>query len=219
MTTSENSSFPNRLTKIDELTRPLYYYLNEDDVCYYYGDYSSGEGWAIGPTNQFIFNLKCPVSKKNTGRWHYKKKAIDTAAVQLSNTLGANLGRMTLVPIPPSKVVGHEDYDDRIWEILDKIVPPQGISKDVRKLVLQNKNSKPAHESINRPNPDEKLENYTIDESLTEPEPEVICVVDDVLTTGCSFRAMSNLLKSRFPKVKIIGLFMARVRRPLLSDD
>ena len=34
--------------------------------------------------------------------------------------------------------------------------------------------------------------------------------VDDVLTTGAHFRAMSSLLGAGFPKARIMGLFIAR---------
>ena len=46
--------------------------------------------------------------------------------------------------------------------------------------------------------------------SLTTPEPSVIAIVDDVLTTGAHFRAASAILAAQFPEVQILGLFLAR---------
>ena len=61
-----------------------------------------------------------------------------------------------------------------------------------------------------RPNPEEKAKNYKINEVVANPSPSLIVVVDDVLTTGCHFKAMKIILSRRFPGVKIIGLFVAR---------
>jgi hypothetical protein len=49
-----------------------------------------------------------------------------------------------------------------------------------------------------------------IDEAVAEQAPTWIGIIDDVLVTGCKFRAMSNVLKSRFPDARITGLFIAR---------
>lgn len=56
----------------------------------------------------------------------------------------------------------------------------------------------------------ELLEVYSIDESLANPEPKVIGIVDDMLTAGTHYRAMHTILKIRFPHAHIIGLFVAR---------
>ena len=57
---------------------------------------------------------------------------------------------------------------------------------------------------------DELLALYTIDEDMTDPPPQAIGIVDDVLTAGTHYRAMHLLLSQRFPDVPIIGLFVAR---------
>jgi len=56
-----------------------------------------------------------------------------------------------------------------------------------------------------------------VDESLLEPAPRVIAVVDDVLTTGAHFKAAQLLLSSRFPGVAVYGIFVAR-RVPEAGD-
>jgi predicted amidophosphoribosyltransferase len=53
-------------------------------------------------------------------------------------------------------------------------------------------------------------QNYEIDESLIEPIPSRIAVVDDVLTTGAHFRTMKRILQETFPEAQVIGLFLAR---------
>ena len=44
----------------------------------------------------------------------------------------------------------------------------------------------------------------------TMPEPQVIVVVDDVLTKDSHYRAVLTVLSERFPRVPLIGLFIAR---------
>ena len=60
------------------------------------------------------------------------------------------------------------------------------------------------------PGPDELYQRYQIDQTLTEPVPRLIAVVDDVLTTGAHFKAMQRILNETFPGVPLIGLFLAR---------
>jgi predicted amidophosphoribosyltransferase len=81
---------------------------------------------------------------------------------------------------------------------------------DIRELVVQIANRDPAHGGPARPRPEIIQANYRIDESLTEPPPRVIGIFDDVLTTGCQFRAMQGLLRQRFPGIHVVGFFWAR---------
>lgn len=41
-----DASLPERFTRIDELTRPDHYWLTDDDLCYFLGDYAAGQGYA-----------------------------------------------------------------------------------------------------------------------------------------------------------------------------
>ena len=38
---TSGSTFPNRLTEVDDLTRPDRSYLTEDDHCYFIGEYTA----------------------------------------------------------------------------------------------------------------------------------------------------------------------------------
>ena len=49
-----------------------------------------------------------------------------------------------------------------------------------------------------------------LDERLAEPAPDTIFIVDDVLTTGCHYKAVKQVLQRRFPDATIRGLFVAR---------
>src|SRR6516225_5955849 len=97
-------TFPRRLTKIDDLTRPDHFYLTPEDACYFLGEYSARKGYAFSATNQLIFNFKKSLDKRGTSQWTYKGIAIRDAAAAFRAALrGEQLDKITLVPIPPSK--------------------------------------------------------------------------------------------------------------------
>lgn len=210
MTTSDNSSFPQRLTKIDELSRGDHTYLEVMDECLFLGDYSARKGFAHSATNGLITNFKRPVKYKGTPSWRYKLRDIERAAEALSQNLSSSFASLTLVPIPPSKLKTDPEYDDRMIAMLRAMKAPAGVKKDIREIVMQTKDMPAAHGSENRLPPHEWEMAYAIDKKLIEPEPIWIGIVDDVLVTGCRFRAMSNVLKARFPGARITGLFIAR---------
>ncbi len=195
------------LTKIDELTLPDHWHLDSEDECYFIGEYTAGQGFAHSNTNQFIFNFKKSVEKRGHSDWIWKERAIQQAATVLRGSLNpAFLQNATFVPVPPCRVVADPLYDDRMSQVLRLLGP----GTDVRELVLQLESTEGAHISPDRPGPRELYENYTVDDSLIEPAPSQIAVVDDVLTTGAHFKAIKRILRETFPDVEVVGLFLAR---------
>jgi hypothetical protein len=210
MTTSDATLFPQRLTKIDELTRGDHTFLDQSDECLFFGDYSARKGFAHSATNSLIANFKRPVKYKNTPSWQYKIRDINAAAHAFSQNLGSAFSKITLIPIPPSKLKNDPEYDDRMIAMLQAMRAPAGITPDIRELVVQTKAMPAAHGSENRLPPNEWQTAYSIDEKLASPTPAWIGIIDDVVVTGCRFRAMSNVLKARFPQARVTGLFIAR---------
>jgi len=197
----------NRVLKIDALTLPDHSYLDGSDICYYAGDYTAGENHAFSQTNQLIFNFKKSVDKRGTSQWQYKERAIIESASILRSAINPQ-SYITLVPVPPSKTIDDPMYDDRVQRMASLMC--NGNNLEVRELVTQRVSTEPAHLSTSRPAPHNLISNYVIDESLTEPAPTTIIILDDVLTTGCHFKAMKAVLSRRFPDVTIYGLFIAR---------
>ena len=118
------------------------------------------------------------------------------------------LDRLTFVPIPPSKAKDHRLYDSRLTQMLCAIRPDPLL--DVRELVVQTESTDAVHDSDIRPRPEEIEALYEVNETISEPTPSVIVVVDDLLTTGAHFRAMESILAARFPDATVFGLFIAR---------
>ncbi len=208
--TSESTSFPQRLTKIDELTRGDHTYLDASDECLFFGDYSARKGFSHSATNNVLLNFKKPTKYRGTSSWQYKTRAISQVAQALSKNLSSSLGSLTLVPVPPSKLKNDPEYDDRLMAMLRQLQAPPGINTDVRELIVQTKVMPAAHGTENRLPPSEWESVYRIDDQYATPTPKWIGIVDDLIVTGCRFRAMSNVLKRHYPEVRITGLFIAR---------
>ena len=206
---TSGSTFPQRLTKIDDLTRPDHWYLTAADQCYFLGEYTARKGYAFSATNQLILNFKKSASKRNTNQWHYKERAISQAATAFRTAIDAQaLNAATLVPIPPSKAKTDPLFDDRLTRMLRLIRPNPPL--DVRELLVQTASTAAAHDQDVRPRPEDLVAVYRIDHALVKPTPSIILLCDDVLTTGCHYRAAHQLLQATFPAAPIIGLFIAR---------
>jgi hypothetical protein len=195
------------LTQIDDLIRPDHYRLTAEDECYFIGEYTAGQGYSHSATNQMILNLKKGVDRRSRPEYYWKERAIHQAATVLRGSVNPPfLQSATFVPVPPSRAADDPLYDDRMTQVLRLL----GGGVDVRVLVRQLESTEGAHNSPDRPGPHQLYENYTIDESLAEPVPVQIAVVDDVLTTGAHFKALKRILHERFPEAPIVGLFLAR---------
>jgi hypothetical protein len=129
-------TFPQRLTKIDDLARPDHFYLTPADECYFLGEYTARKGYAFSATNQLILNFKKSMDKRGTAQWRYKERAIDEAAAAFRVALNKEwLDSATLVPVPPSKSKNDPLYDDRLVRMVRGIRGQPAL--DVRELVLQ----------------------------------------------------------------------------------
>ena len=206
---TSSGTFPRRLLRVDELALPDHWYLSEDDICYYIGEFTAQRGYKGGNTNQLIMNFKKRMNLKAEQGWHYKGEAIREIAAAFRAAIGdSSIGAMTFVPVPPSKAKDDPMYDDRLTRMLQTMNPSAHV--DVRELVVQETSTQEAHLSDKRPRPEDLVELYSIDDSKTDSVPNCIAIVDDLLTTGSHFKAMQAVLGSRFPTTHIVGLFIAR---------
>lgn len=215
--TSETTS-PYRLTKVDASSLPDHSYLAEDDPCYFLGEYTARKGYAYSNTNRLILNFKKSVDRIDLPEWKYKTAAIRQAAEAFRAALAPldqTLKELTFVPIPPSRAKDDPLYDDRVTQMLDAIHPD--LKLDIREILVQVHSTTPVHLSEARPSPGVIAAGYELDEGLAIPNPNLIVIVDDLLTTGAHYRAAQTLLSSRFPSAYIMGLFLAR-RVPDTSD-
>lgn len=198
-----------KLTRIDDSNRADHTHLTAGDECYFCHEYTSHKNYSYGKTNNLISNLKKKPSQSNVYEKKYKALAIAECADFFSKAINPKwIKDATLVPLPPSKAVGHDDYDDRIKQICSGIQSEQPL--DIRQLVIQTVSLPAGHVGGPRPSVQDLLSVYQIDENLTVPAPTKLAIFDDVLTAGTHFRAAHTILSARFPNVPIVGFFVAR---------
>lgn len=198
-----------RFLKIDGQNRSDHYNLTADDECFFLYEYTSGRNYSFSETNRLISNLKKRPSLAGTAQYQYKTMAVQFCGQVFGEAMSPDwLAVGTLVPVPPSKAHSDPEYDDRILKICGAI--PTAHPIDIRDLVVQTRSLPADHESSTRRSIENLLEVYRIDETKAALPPQSIAVVDDVLTNGTHFRAMKTILKSRFPNVPVVGLFIAR---------
>jgi predicted amidophosphoribosyltransferase len=204
-----DGTFPQRLTKVDELTRSDHYWLEPDDECLFLGEYTARKGYNFSTTNQLIFNFKKSPKTRGSAQWKYKERAINVAAQALRTALtGDWLDTATFVPMPPSKAKSDPLYDDRVTRLAQAIRPSAKV--DVRELIIQETSTEAVHDSEERPTPDEQAGLYSLDQASLMPRPRHIVLLDDLLVAGCHFKAAQKILMSPFPGVRVTGLFLAR---------
>lgn len=195
------------LQEVDDLVRRDHHYLSGSDKCYFHGEYTARKGYSFSETNNLIYNLKKPTSKRGRGEWQYKLNAIKQAANIFSQGLLATAVQQAMfVPVPPSKAPGDPEYDDRMSQVIRAMAP----NIDIRELVTMKASVKASHERIDRPSPDDLYAGMTVNQALVKPPKKLIIVVDDVLTTGSHFRAVKRHLAEVYPAATIVGLFVAR---------
>lgn len=151
---------------------------------------------------------------RGTTQWPHKEEAIQTAAKDFRLALDPNVfDSWTFVPIPPSKAKGNPLHDDRLTRMLNAIRPESRL--DVRELIEQIESTEAFHEQTSpRPTPEELGKLYRVDESLTNPAPFHIALVDDLFASGTHFQAAKSILSYRFVQADFVGLFLARAVSP-----
>ncbi len=202
-----------RAQLVDEASRELHWYLDEDDECFYIGEYTSRQGYGYSKINQAIYNLKIEpkVQHENPYRYQYKTQTIAAIGQCFRSNIKTEYleQHATIIPIPPSKTRTHPDYDDRILQICNKIVADIA-NPDVQDIIVPNVDMAATHEQEHKPTPDELYAAYTIECQAAYRPRGITILVDDVLTTGSHFKACKRLINERFPETHVIGFFAAR---------
>jgi len=159
------------------------------------------------------------MDRSGTPEWKYKGLAIRICAHAFATALKAfEIDTMTFVPVPPSKIESDPLYDNRLVRMLEIAHQFCG-GLDIRKCVEQTENLLPSHLREDRLTPSEIVGVYRFRKRLSKPLPTKIAIVDDVLTTGAHFKAMETKLLDQYPRVNVVGLFLARREVPQLDQS
>jgi predicted amidophosphoribosyltransferase len=197
------------LSRIDSLTLRDHSYLTAEDECYYLREYFAGKGWKFGETNSLISNMKKSPMLKGTPQWRYKGQSVSQAASEMKAAINPKwLRGATIVPAPPSKAKGDPLYDDRVFQIGRIICDRTGA--DLREIVVRKVSADALHTLPDRRDPEKLYEAMKIDARLARPIPARIGILDDVVTTGATFRAVHRHVRELYPAISIVGFFVAR---------
>jgi len=193
--------------------------LVEDDVCYFFGEYIAGGKWDASPTNNLIWNLKIDVAQ-HPQRRHHKISAINESIEQLAPAVSQeSMSKVTVVPMPGSKPLGHAAYDDRMIQVMNGWGARVGPAFDGRPVLVTRHERGAQHSAaakgVSRATVAEMAATLTLDPAyLATPLRETVVLLDDVFTAGTSFKAAQSILMQR-PEVKrVCGLFLARTVWP-----
>ncbi|OMP80114.1 phosphoribosyltransferase [[Flexibacter] sp. ATCC 35208] len=198
-----------QLNTIDELVIKDHRHLESGiDSCYYFMEYTAQAGFSHSKANDIIQNLKKPVSRKGKDEYRWKIWAMEKIAGIFATSLQVPPGVWTLVPMPPSKTRQHPDYDDRMWQVLQKFQQLQAC--DVRDILSCVNDRDAAHISGARRDIAALQANLRIDVTGSQNLAPNVALVDDVLSTGAQFKAAKNLLLQQHPHLNVIGIFVAR---------
>jgi len=198
---------------LDELARIDHPYLSGADDCWCLAEYVSGGGYRAGRVNQLIANLKCipSAAAANTARLRHKERAIQVIAATLRDAVDRSWAeQVTWIPIPPSRVIRHSDYDDRLLRVLRLAF--EGYDTDIRAVLYQSQSIAADHTSGRRIRLESLYQRIHInwDALASRPLRSKLVLFDDVLTTGKHYKCCERRLREALPATPISGLFVAR---------
>jgi hypothetical protein len=195
----------------------LHSFVRSEDEIYFFYEYTARKNFSYSPGNGLISNLKKDTLKfgHNPLIMRHKEAAINASAEMISHGLNpAWLEGALLVPVPPSKVQGDPAYDDRMLRVASRvrILGDRPRPAASAALVRQKTNLPKSHECADgeRPSIEALVASYEIDESFANKNPARIAILDDMLTTGRHFRAMTHVISERLPNCSVIGVFVTR---------
>ena len=169
-----------RMMKIDELIRDDHFYLNENDHCFYMGEYTPRKGATYSKTNQLILNFKKSLEKKGRPEYAYKGRAIEQIA-GLIRSQKFDLDKVTFIPVPPSKNKNDPLYDDRLIRVLESYNKSAGGMVDYREIITQTESTEAFHDAEQRPKPDDLMDIYRVDVGKCKDVKESIIIFDDII--------------------------------------
>jgi hypothetical protein len=178
---------------------------DKDDI-YYFREYTPREGFTYSETNNLIINFKMGSKPENKNRLHYRAQAIDTFSRELQIILSTISQNVWISWIPSSKTPTDPYYDDRLEKVVlstCKILP----YLHAVEILYTIRSREPLHYGAIR-NPITLARTYSW-RNVNLSDYNHLILVDDVLTQGTNFRAVSDTIKKQYPHMSIHGLIWA----------
>lgn len=171
-------------------------------ACHYARDYFAQGGYQAGDGNRLILNFKKPNERrKNEHEWKHRVNAIRQFANELAPALPKEFA---VCFVPPSIAKGDTGYSDRFDVLADRL-------RNLGCNVFDGFTRKASTPSLHSGEGDRDSD--SIASSLTWNPPDEfikIAIVDDIITTGASYKACQQLVLEWSPTCEILGFFWAR---------
>lgn len=205
-----------KFKEINEEELECHFNLEKGDRIYHLEYYKSGGTYQQNPGNDLILNLKKSVDKKGTTEWSHKQKAILTIAKdivdELNNPDENKYRRIYWIPVPPSKVRTDPMFDDRVYQILVMSINTVNDNRHFVADVIYQKESRDAFSSKStKRRVKDLVTNYEMNEIPNyDPKTDLIVIFDDVITSGCHYKAVERKILEKYSNAVIMGIFVAR---------
>lgn len=194
-----------------KLEEPFYPdHIKEDDFCIYAREYIGGRrGYSAGETNSLILNFKKSPNKMYTNEWNHRKRAVEKFKTEIEFLVKQNVP-WTMTAIPSSKQKNDPEYNNRFEDLFSKLKisrPKINIEWPV-----EIKTTAAASHHRGEDRDPVIIQNNYFWKGFSKKAPKVLIIVDDILTTGSHFRAMSDFLRKNGYEGKIVGVFWAKTK-------
>ena len=189
-------------TRIDPLLHG-FQYLTEQDVIFYHLEYTKG-GYSQSDANRWVLNYKKRIEHHGKNQWYYKKDAIQKFASLIIQT--RINGNVILLAGPPSKCPDSPLFDSRNEDVLKTVHEYTDIPISFNLRTIQDID--PTHLQSGYRSPDRLRELYAFEPFKNVPD--VVYIVDDVITSGSHFVVWRDLIHQVHPEVEVRGIYLAR---------
>jgi len=188
------------------IIEPLFHgfqYLTEHDKIYYHIEYSRG-GYQKSPENNWVSNYKKDIKFRGKKPWEYKQDAIRRFAdLIIKSPFGPN---RLLVAGPPSKRRDSFLFDSRNEDVLKIVNRVTGTPISFNLEAIQD--FVPIHFQDGYRSPENLRGRYFF--TPFENVPDVVYIVDDVITSGSHFVVWKELIHDVHPELEVRGIYLAR---------
>ncbi|MDR1658894.1 MAG: phosphoribosyltransferase [Desulfovibrio sp.] len=196
-----------RWTKWDGSGRERWYLDHSSHHVFYFRHYISGAGYQKSESNQLILNFKKGINAPES-QLYYKNRAIERFAEDILILVKRLKNPCYMTWIPPSKAKNDDLYDDRVKKVVERVCERMKNISPVE--LVENILTRDSLHGGNLRDPNEIASNWRwISYNLDKYRQAII--VDDVLTTGASFKALHDLIRARGFSGRINGVFWAFV--------
>lgn len=187
--------------------RPIY--LTDDDLktCYIAREYISRGGYQASDDTNMIMNFKMGINVSSK-RLYYRDMAIKQFADELLELFQTdNFINQTIIVIPSSKIKTDIEYDDR----MDKVCAILRNNPNIHIIEpIRRKYSRQSRHTVDTKR-DINSEYNELEWICSEWDNNIstVVILDDIITSGASFKACQNLILQHYPNINIFGVFWA----------